>query len=344
MKYVVLGPSGIHVSRICVGTMTFGNPLDEGQCKNLVGYVLDKGINFFDTANAYQGYDRTWGSAGGVGEDMLGKSLVGRRHEAIIMTKYCNAVGTTALDAGLSARHLEDQLHKSLKRLRTDYIDVVLAHRWDPSVPVKEVWRTFDRWVRSGKVLAVGISDWPSWRVAQACEIADRYGWAPVSANSPKYSLLNRGMEVEHVPCALEYGIGMVTYQAFEGGVLTGKYRRGQTQPAGTRAAEKPGWVPKIDETVYDKLEALEKLAQDAGMTLSEYVTAWVLSRPTVTSVILGLRNAQQADSAIAATEKRIPAEHVEKIDALFPRPKPLPWEQVLAWGPKGWMLQDLEC
>ena len=343
MKYAVLGSTGVRVSRICVGTMTFGNPQDESQCKNLVGYALDHGINYFDTADIYQGYDRTWGSSGGVGEEMLGQALVGRRHEAVVMTKYCNAVGTGPLDAGLSARHLDDQLNKTLKRLRTDYIDIVLAHRWDPSLPVKEVWRTFDRWVRAGKVLNVGISDWPCWRVAQACEIADRYGWAPVSVNSPKYSLLNRGMEVEHVPCALEYGIAMVTYQAFEGGTLTGKYRRGQAPPAGSRAAEKPGWVGKIEESTFDKLEALEKLAQEAGMSLSEYVTAWTLSRPGVTSVILGLRDAEQTNSAVTATEKCIPGEHQEKIDALFPRPKPLPWEQVLVWGAKGWALENLE-
>lgn len=343
MKYVALGTSGIHVSQLCLGTMTFGNPLDRSQCEKLVCGALDQGINFFDTANVYEGYDRAFGSCGGVGEEVLGSTLVQRRQEAIICTKFGNPVGTGPLDAGLSARHLEAQLDKSLKRLRTDWIDLVMAHRWDPSVPVEEVCRVFDRWVRAGKVRCVGVSNWPAWRIAQACEIVSKYGWPPVSVISPKYSLLSRGIELEHIACAVNYGAALVTYQPFEGGILTGKYRRRKAFPEKSRGAEKPEWVPKLKDAFFDKLDALEALAREAGISLPQYLIAWALSRPALASVVIGCRNSEQLDTAVVGAQKSIPPEHFPQIDLLFPPPGPLAGEQVLYWRDRVWTLENLE-
>ena len=162
MEFRPLGSSGIMVSALCVGTMTFGKPLGEAESGRLVSHALDMGINFFDTANVYEGYDRVVGSSGGVSEELLGKALLGRRQEAVVCTKLGNPVGFGPMDGGLSARHLEEQLEKSLRHLKTDWIDLVLAHRWVAGFPVEEVWRVFDRWVCAGKVLSVGISNWPS--------------------------------------------------------------------------------------------------------------------------------------------------------------------------------------
>ncbi len=343
MKYRVLGTTGMMVSPICMGTMTFGRPLDEGQSKNLVGYALDQGINFFDTANVYEGYDRKVGSKGGVSEGFLGQAIVKRRQDVVICTKLGNPSGTGPLDAGLSAHHLELELDLSLKRLKTDWVDLVLAHRWHSEIPMEEVWRVFDRWVRAGKARAVGVSNWPTWRMAQASEIARRNGWPTVGVSSPKYSLMTRGIELDHVPCARHYGVGLVTYQALEGGALSGKYQRGQPPPAGSRGEEKPEWMPARDDVLMEKLDALQKLSQEAGMSVLEYVLAWTLSQQGISSVITGLRNRSQLDAAIAAAGKSIPPEHLSRIDAVFPRPKPVGGDQVLSWGDGGWVLEDIE-
>jgi L-glyceraldehyde 3-phosphate reductase len=237
MKYAALGQTGIQVSRICLGTMTFGTPVSEPEASDLVHHALECGVNFFDTANVYEGYSRTLGSQGGVAEEILGKALSGNRHRAIICTKIANPVGLGPLDAGLSSRHLELELEKCLRRLRTDWIDLVLAHRWDPSVGIEEICQVFDRWVRLGKVRHVGVSNWPTWRVAQAREIADRYGWPRLAASSPLYNLLRRDAEAEQIPCARHYKIALLPYQPLMGGVLTGKYRRGESPESGTRLA-----------------------------------------------------------------------------------------------------------
>lgn len=343
MQYALLGRNGIRASRICLGTMTFGNPVTEAQACDLVHHALDHGLNFFDAANVYEGYDRTFGSEGGVGENVLGKALEGRRHQAVICTKFGNPVGLGLGDAGLSARHLEVELTRSLRRLRTDWIDLVLAHRWDPSVAVEEVWRVMDGWVRAGKVRCIGVSNWPVWRMAQACELAKQNGWAPVAASSPLYNLLRREAEAEHLPCAHHYGIGVVSYQPFMAGILTGKYRRGQAAAAGSRGAEKPGWLPPMDDALYDKLEAMELLAREAGVPLVEYVVAWLLARPQIASIIAGCRTSQQLDALIAGVDRCIPAEHLQKIDSIFPPPRPAGGTQVLQWKHNKWVLADFE-
>jgi L-glyceraldehyde 3-phosphate reductase len=337
VHYATLGASGMNVSRVCLGTMTFGRPIEETQCARLVSLALDRGINFIDTANVYEGYARTFGSCGGLAEEILGKALAGRRQEAVICTKFANPVGLGPLQAGLSDRHLEMELDKSLRRLRTDWIDLVLAHRVDAGVPVDEVWRVFERWVRMGKVRAVGVSNWPAWRLAQASEIGARNGWPPVCVSSPKYNLLHREIELEHVPCALAYSTALVTYQPFEGGLLTGKYRRGRPAPENSRGAELPAWMPMPADAIFDRLEGLECLALEAGASLPEYVLAWLLSRPGVTAVVAGCRGAEQLEDLLRSTDRRIPEEHLAKIDALFPPPQATAAQQVLGWKNGAW-------
>jgi aryl-alcohol dehydrogenase-like predicted oxidoreductase len=277
MKYAVLGQTGIHVSRICLGTMLFGNPLREDEGMQLVSAALDHGINFFDTSNVYEGYDRSWGSRGGASERILGRALKGRRDQAVICTKLGNPAGTGPLDAGLSRRHLEKQLEDSLRRLETDHVDVFLAHRWDGSVAMEEFLNLCERWVTSGKVRCVGSSNWPSWRIAQACEIAHSRGLPRLQVTSPKYNLLRRGVELEQTPCARHYNFSIVGYQPLEAGVLSGKYRRQREAPAGSRGSERPTWIPKLDESQYEKLEALDRLSSEAGISPAEYSIAWVL-------------------------------------------------------------------
>jgi aryl-alcohol dehydrogenase-like predicted oxidoreductase len=342
MKYHSLGTSSVFVSQICLGTMTFGDPLGESACSDLVAHALDRGVNFFDTSNVYEGYSRSFGSTGGIGEEMLGKALKGRREQAILCTKFGNPVGLGPLDAGLSARHLERELEKSLRRLRTEWIDLVLAHRWDSAARVDEVWRVFDSWRTAGKVRMFGVSNWPTWRIAQISEIASQNGWPAVSASSPKYNLLRRGVELEHLPCSLHYKIALIPYQPLEGGLLSGKYHEGKA-PSGSRGAEKPEWLSPPDQLLGEKIDALARLARQIDVPLVQYVIAWTLARPGIASLIMGCRNSEQLDDALKASELSLPKKHLAQVDSIFPPPKPWGGEQVLFWRNEGWRLEDLE-
>jgi aryl-alcohol dehydrogenase-like predicted oxidoreductase len=342
MNYTALGATGIRVSPITMGTMIFGNPLDQSQCDRLVAAALDRGINFFDTADVYEGYSRTWGSAGGVSEQVLGKALGAQRHRAVICTKFGNPAGTGPLEAGLSRRHLDKQLEASLRRLGTDYVDLFLAHRWDPSVAMEEFLETCECWIRAGKVRAVGASNWPVWRIAQACEMARASGAPKLQVVSPKYNLLYRGVDMEQNACALHYGVSIVSYQPLEAGILSGKYTGGQA-PEGSRGSEKPGWIPKLKPGDAERLDALARMASESGSTSAEYAIAWVLSRPAVASVILGWRTEAQMESAIAATGLQIPVAHLAELDALFPPQGPLAEERVLVWRDGAWALRPTE-
>lgn len=340
--YAPLGKTALRIARICLGTMTFGNPVDASKSARLVAHALERGVNFFDTSNAYEGYSRSFHSAGGIAEELLGRALARRRHEAVICTKFGNPIGSGPLDAGLSARHLETELEKSLRRLQTDYIDLVLAHRWDADASIDHLWTVFDRWVRSGKVLTVGTSNWPVWRMAQACE-KNRYSGRPfLAVSSPRYNLLNREIELEHVPCAAEYGIALVTYQPFQGGLLTGRYRRDAQPPPNSRGAAMPSWMPPLDDQLFDRVQALESLARDADLTLLEYVTAWMLARPFVASIVVGSRSPDQLDQVLRGAIAKLPAEHAGRVDALFPPAAPRNGEAVLAWQ-EHWRLLDQE-
>ncbi|MBM3755346.1 MAG: aldo/keto reductase [Acidobacteria bacterium] len=342
MNYNTLGTSGMRVSPITMGTMIFGNPLDQSHCDRLVAAALDRGINFFDTADVYEGYSRTWGSQGGASESVLGKALGAQRHRAVICTKFGNPAGTGPLDAGLSRRHLDKQLEGSLKRLQTDYVDLFLAHRWDASVGMEDFLDTCDRWIRSGKVRAVGASNFPVWRIAQAAELARLSGAPKLQVVSPKYNLLYRGVDLEQNACAAHYGISIVSYQPLEAGILSGKYL-GEKAPEESRGSEKPGWVPKLKPGDAERLTALARMAAGSGVTSAEYAIAWVLSRLSVASVILGWRSESQMESALAATELRIPAAHLAELDTLFPPQGPLGDEKVLAWKDGAWALKLAE-
>jgi aryl-alcohol dehydrogenase-like predicted oxidoreductase len=342
MDYRCLGRTGLHVSPICMGTMNFGSPVDEAGCMRLVSHALDQGLNFFDTANAYEGYARTFGSAGGVGERLLGKALGKRRDEAVILTKLGNPIGQGPLHAGLSNHHLSRELDQSLLRLGTDHVDVLLCHRADPTVAIEDVWHALDRFVREGKVRAAGISNWPSWRMTQACELAARHGLARCAVSSPQYSLLNRDIELEHMPACAHYEVGLVTYKGLMGGVLTGKYRRGQTDLAGTRAGDGSCWLPPLTDDLFDRIEAYERIVDRSGCSMTDYSIAWLLSRPMVASLVLGFRNADQIDAALAAAGRTVPDEDANEIDRIFEPPIRPGGEQVMRWR-GGWVLDARE-
>jgi aryl-alcohol dehydrogenase-like predicted oxidoreductase len=302
--------------------MTFGTPVAESDALRLVHAAIDRGVNFIDTANIYEGYSRFLGSPGGVGEEVLGKALRGRRDRVVLVSKVGAPVGPGPQDRGLSATHLLRELERSLRRLQTDVLDVYLLHWPDKATPLETTLRALEQAVRQGKIRYWGASNHAAWQLCEFLWRADRHSWAPPVASQVPLSLLRREYQRDLEFCA-RHGIGVMAYQSLEGGVLTAKYRRGQPPPPGSRAAEKPAWVA-LDDNLFDRLEELETLARQAEIPLGRYALAWALAQPGVTAVVVGARDQRQLAEALEAVPARIPADHFAQLDRICPAP----WKQ----------------
>lgn len=323
MQYRPLGASGLLVSPICLGTMTFGTPVQETDAIRLIHSAIDLGINFIDTANVYEGYARYLGSAGGVAEEIVGKALRDRRDSMILATKVGAPVGPGPQDRGLSAVHILRELDRSLRRLQTDYIDLYIVHWPDKHVPLETTLTAIDTAVRQGKIRHFGVSNHSAWQLAEMLWIAERQGGPRAVSSQIPFSLLRR--EFQHdLPFCLKHGIGVTPYQALQGGLLTGKYRRGQPPPADSRAAEKPDWVWKQDDPLFDRLERVEILAHHMDVPVSQYALAWTLAQPAMSSLVVGVKRLEQIEDAVQAAGLVIPHEHFAKLDAICPPP----WHQ----------------
>jgi len=320
-----LGRSGVVVSPICFGTMLFGNPVREPEAEQLVNQAIDQGINFIDTASSYEGYDRIPGSRGGVAEEYLGRILKGRREKVVLLTKIGNALGPGPHDKGGSKIHLQRELEKSLKRLQTDCIDILMLHWPDTDVPFEESLRTLDLFVKQGKIRYFGVSNFLAWQMCELLWLSDRYGLERPIACEPPYSILRREIEISEISFCRKFGIGIACYQVLQGGWLSGKYRKTEAASSG-RLAEKPGWLQPLPDAIWPRLEALAQLAEELGAGLAEYAIAWVLRHPEISSAILGVRSATNLASAVKASELKIPAAHQEKIEELFPLAMDLRW------------------
>lgn len=323
MQLRPLGSSGLLVSPICLGTMTFGTPVPEAEAIKLVHAAIDLGINFIDTANVYEGYSRYLGSAGGVAEEIVGKALRDRRDRAILATKVAAPVGPGPQDRGLSAVHILREVERSLKRLQTDTIDLYIIHWPDRHVPLEVTLEAIDVALRQGKIRNFGASNHSAWQLCKMLWIADRKHLMKCVSSQIPFSMLRREFQND-LPFCAEHGIGVTPYQSLQGGLLTGKYRRGAPPPSDSRAAEKPDWMWKTDDALFDRLEGLEGLAREAGVPMSQYALAWTLTQPAMSSLIVGVKNLAQIQDAIAAASLTFPTAHAEKIDAIAPPP----WRQ----------------
>jgi L-glyceraldehyde 3-phosphate reductase len=320
MLYRTLGSSGLLVSPICLGTMTFGTPVDEADAVRLIHAAIDLGINFIDTANVYEGYKRYLGSPGGVAEEIVGKALKDRRDKMILATKVGAPVGPGPQDRGLSPVHILREVDRSLRRLQTDVIDLYIVHWPDKHVPLESTVTAIDIAMRQGKIRNFGTSNHSAAQICELLWIADRQGGPNVVSSQIPFSLLRR--EFQHdLPFCESHGIGVTPYQSLQGGLLTGKYRRGEAPPANSRAAEKPDWIWKADDTLFQRLEGIEGLAREIGVPPSQYALAWTLTQPAMTSLIVGVKGVEQIQDAVKAIEVEIPADHFAKIDALCPPP-----------------------
>lgn len=282
------------VSPICLGTMAFGNPVGKDDAVHLVHWALDHGVNFMDTADMYEGYDRYMGSPGGVGETILGEALAERRDRVVVTSKVGNSIGGAGYEGkGLGRAHVMHQIDASLERMDTDYLDIYELHRPDPDMSLDESIATMVELVRAGKVRYWGFSNFDATQICQMIELCDENDWPRPVVSQPPYSWLNRDVEAEHLPVCRQFDIAVTPYQPLQGGLLTGKYKRGQPAPAESRATQSK-WLDEPDDAMYDRLEAFEAEALAAGLRPGQYAIRWLLDQPGITSVVVGAKRTEQ--------------------------------------------------
>jgi aryl-alcohol dehydrogenase-like predicted oxidoreductase len=329
MQYRQLGRSGLRVSVLTLGTMTFGGrgvfaktgDTEVAGARRLVDRCLHAGINLFDTADVY-----SWG----VSEQILGEVLRGRRDQVLITTKARMKMGDGPNDAGLSRQHLITACEASLKRLGTDWIDLYQLHEWDGQTPLEETLRALDDLVRSGKVRYVGCSNYTGWQLMKALGVSERQGLERFASQQIHYTLEAREAEYELVPIAVDQGVGILVWSPLAGGLLTGKYRRGQPHPPGSRHLTDWGEPPVRDEgRLYDIVEALVAIASERGIPPAQVALAWLLGRPGVCSLVVGARTEQQLIDNLGAVELELSGAERERLDKVSAPPLLYPyWHQ----------------
>ncbi|GAB2849196.1 aldo/keto reductase [Actinoallomurus bryophytorum] len=309
MKYRTLGRTGIKVSPYCLGAMMFGaaGNRDHDDSTRIIHKALDAGINFVDTADAY---------SRGESEEIVGKALKGRRDKVVLATKAHLPMGDDPNQQGNSRRWLVRALDDSLRRLRTDHVDLFQVHRPAPDTDVEETLSALTDLVRAGKVRAIGASTFPASEIVEAQWAAERRGLERFRTEQPPYSILNRGIEREVLPVCERYGMGTLVWSPLAQGLLTGRYRKGQ-QTDGRRASF--GYKHLADERRLDAVEQLIPVAQDAGMPLTHLAMAFAIAHPGVTSAIIGPRTMDHLDDLLAGAETTLNDEVLDRIDAIVP-------------------------
>lgn len=327
MEYRRLGHSGLTVPALSFGAGTFGGqgPLfgawgntDAEEARRLIDICLEAGLNLFDTADVY---------SNGASEEVLGAAIKGRREKVLISTKTTLPMGDGPNDAGSSRSRLIKATEDALRRLGTDYIDLMQLHAFDAATPVEEVLSTLDALVRAGKLRHVGVSNFSGWQLMKSLAAADRHGWPRYVAHQVYYSLVGRDYEWELMPLGLDQGVGALVWSPLGWGRLTGKIRRGQPLPAGSRLHETAEFGPPVeDEQLYAIVDVLDAIAQETGKSVPQIAINWLLQRPTVSSVIIGARNEQQLRDNLGAVGWKLTAEQVARLDAASERTAPYPY------------------
>lgn len=299
--------------------MTFGSPVEKDEAIRIVHGAMDLGINFIDTANVYEGYSRFMGSPGGVSEEILGAAIKDRREDVVIATKCGAPNGPGTHDMGLAPKTILRELDRSLQRLQTDYIDLYHVHWPDAQTPLETMLSAMETAYRQGKIRAFGVSNHFAWQLCELLWIADKRNWPKVVASQIPFSLLRRDYQNDLEFCK-KHDIGVTPWQALQGGLLTGKYRRGQAAPKGSRMADS-GWLAEPEDAVYDKIEATEEVAKQAGLSLGQYSLAWALTQPAMTSLIVGVKHMAQLEEAVKGASAVLPPELLQRQDAITPPP-----------------------
>ncbi|MGK5510976.1 aldo/keto reductase [Brevibacillus formosus] len=308
MKYYRLGGSGLKVSALGLGTNSFGGRADEQTSVRIIHTAIENGITFIDTANIYTQTES---------ERIIGLALEGKRHEVVLATKAGLVKGEGPNQRGSSRYHLMLELENSLKRLRTDYVDLYQIHTFDPETPLEETLRALDDMVRSGKVRYIGASNYAAWELMKALGISEREGLNRYVSTQVSYSLADRTPERELVPLCLDQGVGIIPYFPLAGGILTGKYTSAEQTPAGSRAAKEPRFVRLLSE---DKLEFGRKISQVAaelGVSSSVLSLAWLMHKPAVSSVIVGATSVGQLTDNLQSAALTLDEATLAELDRL---------------------------
>ena len=331
MRTKTLGRTGLLVSELCLGTMTFGGKgfwtaigqLDQSVADGIVARALDAGINFIDTADVY---------SEGLSEEITGRAIVnsGRnRSDVVLATKALGAVGPGPNDRGASRGHIMDAVKASLKRLGTDYIDLYQIHGFDPLTPVEETVRAPDDLGRQGHARYVGVSNWAAWQIMKAVGIADAKGWARVASLQAYYTIAGRDLEREIAPLLQAEGVGLMVWSPLAGGLLSGKYQRDGSGPEGSRRANFD-FPPVNRDRAFDAVDAMRAIAEAKGVSVAQIALAYLLKKPFVTSVIIGAKSADQLADNLGAVAVDLTAEDMARLDAVSALPAEYP----------GWMLE----
>jgi aryl-alcohol dehydrogenase-like predicted oxidoreductase len=329
MEYRTLGKSGLRISVLTMGTMTFGGrggfaqvgSTDVDQARRQVDMCLDAGINLIDTADVY---------SGGLAEDILGEVLRGRRDDVLVATKVRMTMGRGPNDAGLSRHHVITGCEASLRRLGTDHIDLYQVHEWDGQTPLEETLEALGLLVSSGKVRYVGASNYASWQLMKALGTSERLGLPRFVSQQIYYSLQGREAEYELIPLAVDQGLGVLVWSPLAGGLLSGKYRRGQQPPEGSRGLTDWNEPPVYDqEGLYDIIEVLVKIAEQRGASAAQVALAYTLAKPAVTSLVIGARTDEQLADNLAAADLTLSDDERSQLDAASAPPLLYPyWHQ----------------
>ncbi|MEM8790384.1 MAG: aldo/keto reductase [Pseudomonadota bacterium] len=314
MKSVWLGRTGVEVSALCFGTMSFGGDADEAESGRLYAACRDAGITFFDCANIY---------AGGRSEEILGRLMAGHRKELIITTKLGHDARPGPNGRGASRRHAMGEIEASLRRLGTDHVDVLFIHKFDPMTPLEEQLRTMEDILRSGKALYLGASNFAAWQYAKALGIAERQGWQQIDVIQPMYSLVKRQAEVEILPLAETEGLAVTNYSPIGAGLLSGKYAQGKRPEEGRLVSGNYYGIRYGQDWMYETAEQFTTLAQEMGVHPVSLAVAWTAAHPAITTPIIGARNVEQLQPALAAAAVDMDAALYDRIAALSPKPPP---------------------
>jgi aryl-alcohol dehydrogenase-like predicted oxidoreductase len=330
MRYKTLGGTGLLVSELTLGTMTFGGrgfwtaigELDQSVADQIVAHALDAGVNFIDTADVY---------SEGVSEEITGRAMINsgkKRSDIVLATKALGQVGPGPNDRGASRGHIMDAVKASLKRLDTDYIDLYQIHGFDPVTPVEETVRALDDLVRQGHVRYVGVSNWAAWQIMKALGIADARGWTRFASLQAYYTIAGRDLEREIAPLLLDQKVGLMVWSPLAGGLLSGKYDRdGKSAEGGRRASF--DFPPVNKDRAFDVVDVMREIAAAKGVSVAQIALAYLLQKPFVTTVIIGAKTVEQLDDNLAAVGVELSAEEVEKLDTVSALPAEYP----------GWML-----
>jgi aryl-alcohol dehydrogenase-like predicted oxidoreductase len=304
--YKNLGKTGTKVSELCLGTMIFGQQVDEATAIKIINRAVDLGINFIDTADVY---------TEGRSEEIVGKAVKGMRDNIVLATKVRGRTSPDPNGEGLSRKHIIRNLEASLRRLGTDYVDLYQVHRVDSTTPLKETMATLSDLVRSGKVRYIGCSNFPAWQLEKALRISEVQGLEAFATVQPRYNIIDRDIERELLPLCVEEGIGVIPYSPLAGGFLTGKYRPDRPAPEGSRGQLRPAMVSRYliprNQTI---LQELERVSSETKMSMSQIGLAWLMANPAVTSPIIGASKLEQLEENMNVLGHSLPADALARI------------------------------